>query len=139
MLGAAGDANRTRAALLEARGIVAASVLQRPEDPAALALLGQIDAGLGRKDDALREGRRAVAMRPVAADAMDGPGLVAALAMIQAWTGETSAAVAALDGLAGTPGGPDYGQLRFDPAWDAVRAAPGFQAVLVRLDSHFAP
>ena len=102
---AAGDPDRARAALLQARGIADATVRQRPDDPAALALLGQIDAGLGRKEDALREGRAAVAMRPVSADAMDGPGLATALAMIHAWTGDTDAAMAALIGVGKNAGG----------------------------------
>ena len=133
---AAGDTDRARAALLQARGIADATVRQRPDDPGALALLGQIDAGLGRKDDAWREGRAAVAMRPVSADAMDGPGLATALAMIDAWTGDTDAAMAGLAALEKTPGGPDYGQLRFDPAWDPVRGKSGFAEMLARLDPH---
>ena len=136
---AAGDPERARAALLQARGIADATVRQRPDDPASLSLLGQIDAGLGRKDDAVREGRAAAAMRPVSADAMDGPGLATALAMIYAWTGDTDAAMAALRALEKTPGGPDYGQLRYDPAWDPVRGKTGFAEMLARLDPHLAP
>ncbi len=136
---AAGDPDRARAALLQARGIADATVRRRPDDPGALALLGQIDAGLGRKEDAWREGRAAVAMRPVSADAMDGPGLATGLAMIYAWTGDTDVARAALVALEKTPGGPDYGQLRFDPAWDPLRGKPGFAEMLARLDPHLAP
>ena len=78
-------------------------------------------------------------MRPVSADAMDGPGLATGLAVIYAWTGETDAALAALVALEKTPGGPDYGQLRFDPAWDPVRGKPGFEEMLARLDPHLGP
>ena len=136
---AAGDPDRARAALWQARGIADATVRQRPDDPGALALLGEIDAGLGRKEDALREGRAAVAMRPVSADAMDGPGLATALALIYAWTGEADAAMTALAALEKTPGGPDAGQLRFDPMWDPVRGKAGFAEMLARLDPHLAP
>ena len=136
---ASGNAARAHTALLEARTVAAANVLQRPDDPAALALLGEIDAGLGRKDDARQEGLRAVAMRPVSRDAMDGPGLLTALALIDAWTGETTGAQATLDELAKTPGGPDYGQLRFDPAWSGLRETSAFQAMLAGLKPQLAP
>lgn len=136
---AAKDSGRAQAALLEARGIAEATMRQRPDDPAALALLGQIDACLGRKEDALREGRRAVASRPVSVDALDGPGLETALAMIYTWTGDTDAAMQHLGALEKTPGGPDYGQLRFDPSWDPLRGQAGFEAMLARLDPHCLP
>jgi hypothetical protein len=47
-----------------------------------------IDAALGRKEDALREGRRAVELVPVEKDAINGPRMIAQLAMIAAWAGE---------------------------------------------------
>ena len=136
---AAGDDGAARAALLEARGVAEANMRQQPDDPAALAMLGQIDAGLGRKDDALREGRRAVELRPISADAMDGPGIEGALALIYAWTGDAETAMAHLATLERTPGGPDFGQLRFDPAWSGLRDRPDFKQMLVRLDPHLAP
>ena len=131
---ARGDEARAQAAFLRARTVVAENVRQRPDDPAALALLGQIDAGLGRREDALREGRGAVAMRPVTVDAMDSPGLATALALICAWTGETAAAMDGLAALTKTPGGPDYGQLHSDPAWAPLRAQPEFMEMLAGLD-----
>jgi TolB-like protein/class 3 adenylate cyclase len=130
---AKGDSPRERGLLLQARTITAADVSARPEDPNALALLGQIDAGLGNKDDALREGRHAVEMRPISVDAMEGPGLETDLTVICAWTGETDEAMRRLLALAKTPGGPDYGQLRFDPLWSALRDRPEYQAMLARL------
>ncbi len=70
---------------------------------------------------------------------MDGPGLEGSLAMICAWTGEGDAAMERLVALAKTPGGPDYGQLRFDPAWDVLRGRGDFKTMLVRLDPHLGP
>ena len=136
---AAGDGDRARNAFQQARGMAETNLRQTPDDPDALALLGQIDAGLGRKEDALREGKRAVELRPVSADAMDGPGVLASLAMICAWTGETDAAMAHLAELEETPGGPDYGQLRFDPAWDTLKGCKGFTEMLARMDPRLAP
>ena len=136
---AAGDNARTQLALAQARAAVEPGVRARPDDPAALALLGQIDAGLGRKEDALHEGRRAVEMRPVSLDAVDGPVLEAALALICAWTDEPDEAMRHLLVLAKIPGGPEYGQLRFDPAWASLRGRPDYQTMLAQLDPHLGP
>jgi hypothetical protein len=53
-------------------------------------VLGVIDAALGRKEEALREGRRAVELLPVEKDPVDGPLMIKYLAMIAAWVGEKS-------------------------------------------------
>ncbi len=136
---ARGDRDLAQKGLAQARDLAAASVAQHPEDPAALALLGLADAGLGHKDDALREGRRAVEMRPVSTDAMDGPALLGTLALIDAWVDEPGAAMDLLITLQGIHGGPDYGQLRYDPAWNALRGRKDFQSMLVQMDPHFGP
>jgi len=52
------------------------------------------------------------------------------LAMTYAWVGDVDSAMERLTFLAKTPGGPDYGQLKFDPAWDAVRHDPRFAKML---------
>ncbi len=136
---AAGDRDRAREAMRRAREGAELAVRQHPEDPFALALLGLIDAGLEHKEDALRAGRRAVEMRPVSADAMDGPGLEMALAMILAWTGEAEEAMHHLLILAKTAGGPEFGQLRYDPAWASLRNRADYQAMLAQLDPHLDP
>ena len=51
-------------------------------------MLGLIDAALGRKDEALREGRRAAELLPITKDALNGSGIVLYFAMISAWVGE---------------------------------------------------
>ncbi|MBE7211520.1 MAG: hypothetical protein INR65_10925 [Gluconacetobacter diazotrophicus] len=136
---AAGDGEGTRRAFARAREWAAANVAQHPDDPAALALLGLADAGLGHKEDALREGRRAVEILPVTADAVDGPPLVGTLALIRAWVGEPDAAMNDLAGLRNLPSGPDYGQLRYDPAWSVLRGRPDFQAMLGQMEPRMEP
>jgi hypothetical protein len=59
--------------------------------------------------------------------------LLSSLAMIYAWVGEASDALAHLEVLARIPNGPDFGQLKYDPAWDALRGDPRFAAVLKEL------
>jgi hypothetical protein len=76
------------------------------------------------------EGRRAVELRPISNDAVDGAAVIGNLAMIYAWVGDVDSAMERLMFLAKTPGGPDYGQLKLDPAWDAVRPDPRFAKML---------
>ena len=64
-----GDAVKAHAAFNVARGEVAKMVEQEPNSAAPLSLLGMIDAGLGRKEDALRAGRRACELLPISKDA----------------------------------------------------------------------
>jgi TolB-like protein/Flp pilus assembly protein TadD len=130
---AKGDAAKAAEAFAAARSKVEAELAGQPDDALLLATLGLIDAGLSRKDDALREGRRAVELRPIADDAVDGATVLTSLAMIYAWVGETDSALEQLAFLAKTPGGPHYGQLKYDPAWNAVRGDPRFARMLTEL------
>jgi TolB-like protein/Flp pilus assembly protein TadD len=131
---AAGDKAKATEAFTRARTITAAQLAKQPDDPMVLVTLGLLDAGLGRKEDALREGRRAVELRPVAEDAVDGPTVLCSLAMIYAWVGDIGAALDQLELLARIPNGPPFGQLKYDPAWDAVRADPRFAAMLKEIE-----
>ena len=78
-----------------------------------LSTLGVIDAGLGRKEEALREGRQAVELMPSAKDSTDGPEVVFHLALIYAWTGERDLAIEQLEIVAKIPNGPTYGDAAF--------------------------
>jgi serine/threonine-protein kinase len=80
-----------------------------------------IDAGLGKKDDAIREGRRAVELLPETKDVMTGPELVRNLALIYAWTGEKDLALGQIATALQGPGPITYGQLRLSPWWDTIR------------------
>ena len=128
-----GDAAKSHEAFRRAKDSVNAKLAERPNDPMLLATLGLLDAGLGRKEEALEEGRRAVALRPLAEDAMDGSDLLTSLALIEAWVGETGAAIAGLTFLVNTPAGLSFGRLKYDPAWDGVRTHPGFAELLDKL------
>jgi tetratricopeptide (TPR) repeat protein len=87
-----GDTAQAKAAFISARAIEAANVANQPDYAPAWSRLGLIDAGLGRKEEAIQEGRRACALLPVTKDAVDGPSYVTNLAMIYAWVGERSCA-----------------------------------------------
>jgi TolB-like protein/class 3 adenylate cyclase/Flp pilus assembly protein TadD len=127
---AQGDAQKTREAFGAARVKIEAKLRDQPDDGVLLATLGLIDAGLSRKEQAVGEGRRAVELRPISNDAVDGAVVIGNLAMTYAWVGDVDSAMERLMFLAKTPGGPDYGQLKLDPAWDAVRRDPRFAKML---------
>src|SRR5205809_7963154 len=81
------DDEKARSAFTAARAEHEKIVQAQPNYGPALCVLGLIDAGLGRKDDALREGQRAVELLPVEKDAMEGPAMIEYLAVITAWLG----------------------------------------------------
>jgi hypothetical protein len=95
-----------------------------------------LDAGLGRKEDAIREALRAVDLMPIAKDSYWGPGLVANLALVYAWTGERDRALEQLELVAKIPAsmtypvGGTYGDLRFNPCWDDLRGDPRFDKIV---------
>lgn len=99
----------------------------------ALSVLGLIDAGLGRKDDALREGRRAVELLPVEKDAINGPLVIEHLAMIAAWIGEKDLACKQLAIASRLPNGVIYGRLKLLPFWDPLRGDPRFEKIVASL------
>jgi len=93
-------------------------------------VLGVIDAALGRKEDALREGRRAVELLPVEKDSFNGAHMIHYLAMIAAWVGEKDLAFEQLAFSARTPAGVTYGELKLDPFWDPLRGDPRFEKIV---------
>ncbi|PYL23298.1 MAG: hypothetical protein DMF37_10170, partial [Verrucomicrobia bacterium] len=103
---AQGDAQKARDAFVVARSKIEAKLQQQPE------------------------GRRAVELRPINDDALDGAVVITNLAMTYAWLGNNDSAIERLTFLAKAPGGPDYGQLKFDPAWDGLRSDVRFTKIV---------
>jgi serine/threonine-protein kinase len=130
---AKGDVVGAQAAFAVDRVKQEAVVRAHPDDASALCSLGMIDAGLGRKEEALREGRRAVELMPISKDSTDGPQLVFHLAVIYAWTGERDLAIEQLQISAKIPDGLTYGMLRLDPVWDSLRDDPRFEKMVASL------
>ena len=130
---ARGDATVARAAFTTARAEVERTTSEQPDYAEGLTVLGLIDAGLGRKDDAIREGRRAVELVPVSKDALDGTDFILNLAVIYAWTGEKDLALKQLAEAAQLPGSLNYGWLRLHPDWDPLRGDPRFEKIVAAL------
>jgi TolB-like protein/Flp pilus assembly protein TadD len=80
-----GDATAAHAAFTQARAAQEQIVQALPGYAPALCVLGVIDAGLGRKEDALREGRRAIELLPVTKDSINGAHMIEHFAVIAAW------------------------------------------------------
>jgi TolB-like protein/Tfp pilus assembly protein PilF len=127
---ARGDAVTARTAFTAARAEMEKIVIEQPNYAQALCMLALIDAGLGRKEEALTEGRRAVELLPVTRDALTGAELMMFLAIIYAWTGEKDPALKELTSLLEIPGHLSYGQLRLHPYWDPLRDDPRFEKLV---------
>jgi serine/threonine-protein kinase len=96
-------------------------------------MLGVIDAALGRKEEALREGRRAVELLPVTKDAINGVHMIEYLAMIAAWVGDKDLACEQLAIAVKLPGTLSYGQLKLLSYWDPLRGDPRFEKIVASL------
>jgi len=133
-----GDVAAARAAFMRARTQLEEELRDHPDDISRLSHLGLIDAALGRKEEALSEGRRAMELVAIAPEAIKGPytneGFTRMwFAIICAWAGERELALEQLEVLAKIPGGPSYGRLRLDPVWDPLRGDPRFEKIVASL------
>jgi TolB-like protein/Tfp pilus assembly protein PilF/predicted Ser/Thr protein kinase len=124
------DDGKARSAFSAARAEQEKIVQAQPNYGPALCVLGLIDAGLGRKDDALREGQRAVELLPVEKDAMEGPAMIKYLAMIAAWVGNKDLACEQLAVVMRRPSGLSYGELKLHPLWDPLRGDARFEKLV---------
>ena len=131
---ARGDGSAARTALNSARSELDLMVRGQPDYAAALCALGVVDAVLGNKENAIREGERAVALSPVSKNAIEGAMLVRYLAVIYAWVGDKDRAVQRLAETTYLPGSHiSYGYLRLHPLWDPLRGDPRFEAIVSSL------
>jgi TolB-like protein/class 3 adenylate cyclase len=128
-----GDKAAAHAAFTSVRTEAAKLIADQPDYPEALCVLGMADAALGSKEDAIREGRRAVELLPVSKNAIEGYLLIEYLALIYAWTGEKDLAFQQLTLAARTPGFLSYGELRLHPRWDPLRGDPRFDKIVASL------
>ena len=133
-----GDPAGAQTAFSGARERAAAKVAERPDDAKALITLAEIDARLGRKAEAIREGEAASRLLPVSKDAFDGPDILARLAGVLAQVGETSRALDLLEQVMKMPSAPSftrpcYGRLKLDEVLDPLRDHPHFEQIVAAL------
>jgi serine/threonine-protein kinase len=130
------DEARAQAAFTKARLEQEKIVQAQPGYGPSLCVLGLIDAALGRKEEALREGRRAIELLPVEKDSVTGRQMLVYFAMIAAWAGEKDTALQYLAANAQSPGAylvASYGALKLLPFWDPLRGDPRFEKIVASL------
>jgi TolB-like protein/Tfp pilus assembly protein PilF len=131
---ALGDKQKAMAAFAAAREKMEAQRSDKPKDADYFAGVAKLDAGLGRKEEAIREARQAVELLPIAKDSLNGPAMVANLALVYAWTGEHDRALEQLEKVATLPGvwhdAVTYGDLLLNPCWDELRGDKRFDKIV---------
>jgi serine/threonine protein kinase/tetratricopeptide (TPR) repeat protein len=127
------DDEKARVAFAAARAEQEKIVQRQPDYGPALCVLGLIDAGLGRKEEALSEARRAVELLPIEKDAINGPLMIEYLAMIAGWVGDKDLACEQLPSAIRPPSPISYGQLKLLPFWDPLRGDARFEKIVASL------
>ncbi len=130
---ARGDTAAGRSAFAQAHSEAEKTARSQPESGEILCALSLLDAGLGNKDLALREGRRAIELLPLANDAINGTLAREYLAVTYTWLGEKDLALEQLQMVTKVPGWISYGQLRLHPFWDPLRGDPRFDKIVASL------
>ena len=90
---------------------------------------------MGKKEEALREGRHAIELLPMAKDALNGMHMIEYFAVIAAWVGEKELACEQLEKITPIITGwlVNYGQLKLSPVWDPLRGDPRFEKIVSSL------
>jgi hypothetical protein len=127
------DEAKARAAFAAIRPEQEKIVRAQPDFGPAVCTLALIDAGLGRKEDALRESRRAVELVPLEKDALNGSDMIHYSAVVAAWVGEKDLALQNLAKAARLPGFVTYGRLKLLPWYDPLRGDPRFEKIVADL------
>ena len=130
------DEARARTAFEAARAQQEKIVQAQPDYSPALCVLGLIDAALGRKDLALDEGRRAIALTPVEKDVTNDSFVLQYFAITAAWAGEKELALQQLKTGLRAPTASvmlSYGALKLHPFWDPLRGDPRFEKIVASL------
>ena len=134
---AEGNTTQAQKSFEMARPAFEKAVEEAPESADRHANLGWFYAFAGRKDDAIREGRRAVELKPESKDAFDGAIMNCYLALVYARVGENDLAISLIERLLKTPGAVDsvdysitVSDLKYRWEWDPLRNDPRFQKLI---------
>jgi tetratricopeptide (TPR) repeat protein len=130
---AKGDTAAARAAFENVRVILEQRLTVKPEHARTLAVLAQVDANLGRKEQALREAQHAVELMPASKDIYDGVLVLEGLAQVYTWTGERDRAIELLQKLVTMPGYISYVRLKTYPTWSPLRGDPRFEQIVASM------
>ncbi len=125
-----GDSARATAAFSAARTILEQRLAVKPEDARTLAVLAQVDAGLGRKELAIQEAKHAAELMPISKDVYDGALVLEGLAQVYTWTNESDRAIELLQKLVAMPSYVNYARLKLYPMWNPLRGDPRFEKIV---------
>ena len=125
-----GDSARATAAFSAARTILEQRLAVKPEDARTLAVLAQVDAGLGRKELAIQEAKHAAELMPISKDVYDGALVLEGLAQVYTWTNESDRAIELLQKLVAMPSYANYARLKLYPMWNPLRGDPRFEKIV---------
>ncbi|MBW8885728.1 MAG: tetratricopeptide repeat protein, partial [Planctomycetia bacterium] len=130
------DEAKARTAFEAARAQQEKIVQAQPDYGPALCVLGLIDAALGRKDLALDEGRRAIALTPMEKDVVNGSRVLQYFAITATWAADKDFALQQLEAGLRAPAASQmlsYGALKLLPFWDPLRGDPRFEKIVASL------
>jgi len=127
---AKGDSAQATAAFRECREILAQRLIVKPEHARTIAVLAQVDAGLGQKDLAIREAQHAIDLMPISKDIYDGALVLEGLAQVYVWSGDRDHAIELVHKLVSMPGYTNYGRLKLHPLWSPLRGDPRFEKIV---------
>jgi TolB-like protein/Tfp pilus assembly protein PilF len=127
---AKGDAARATAAFRECRAILEQRLIVKPEHARTIAVLAQVDAGLGQKELAIREAQHAIDLMPVSKDIYDGALVLEGLAQVYTWSGERDRAIELVQKLVSMPSYINYRRLKLHPLWSPLRGDPRFERIV---------
>lgn len=130
---AKGDSARAIAAFSTARSILEQRLIIKPKHARTIAVLAQVDAGLGRKELAIREAQHAVELMPISEDIYDGGLVLEGLAQVYTWTGDDDRAIEVLQKLVSMPSYITYAGLKLHPMWNPLRGDPRFEKIVTSL------
>jgi len=132
-----GNAAKARAEFEAARPAIEKTVANSPQDGVRRGQLGLLYAFLGRKDDALREGQRAMELKPISHDVIEGAVVEDFYTLICVYVGEKDKAISRIERLLTVPFAVDYADesvtlsdLRQRWEWDPLRNDPRFQKII---------
>jgi tetratricopeptide (TPR) repeat protein len=125
-----GDNERAEIFFIESLELLENAVRENPEDPRIHSALGSTYAGLGRKEEAIAAGRKAVEIYPITRDAMLGADRLMDLTQIYARVGEKEAAIELMREILSMPAIYTIHAFELDPRFDSLREEPAYQQLI---------
>ena len=129
------DSANARRYFEEVRPVLEQRVQEHQTLGPAHALLGQLYAGLDRRDDAIRESKMGMELWPESNDAMHGPHVTMLVAETYALLGEPDLAVPLLEHSISSVNGLTPSLLKLDPIWDSLRDDPRFGQIVAAAEA----